>query len=622
MNFDSMEEDAERKRKREKDMSYNQLFTAATKQKTFPWFSYQDGGYLCTICKTSFKADRLETSRLRDHEGTVKHKKNSKQSSIASGFKRQESKQRYHEDVAALLLSANIPLQRAEHLLQPAFIAAVVARGEQCVLSANTYRKDYASPSHYRYLSKALAMIANVPYSLLVDESSKSGRKIINFIVVTAENRLLVETKVFEGDHALNATAMYNIILNVLNELSLSHELLVGITRDNASYMVKAVAQLNEEHTLSHVLSVACLSHGLNLVVRALLDPFVTIRDTLFSTLKKLFAKPSARRSRAGRALKGLLSAVQVSQTRWSSWLDSIVFVYNNISAIVNIVEDEYVRADNKGKTSVKTRLMQVKELLTKNYDVLCTLTALASIAGDLQCAIKESQSNNLNTHGLHLIEDGFHTLSRANVICAHATEPSVEMNNNEEYAKARESVSAMVFEGRHAALQKWEERVQPTLDLCFHSELFKPLYWIEQSVLPEHFPKPLAFYGRLSTSVTTNCFSDWYKYTRFIANLKTNLEVHVDEYDDKKVAEIKGEVEDYIKFWKVNGHRFPSLSKIAECVLAFCPSGAEIERSFKLLRNILPKDHTRDCVGESTIMYEMFFAYNRNVLDLFNLNT
>ena len=102
----------------------------------------------------------------------------------------------------------------------------------------------------------------------------------------------------FEGDKTLDAATMCTLIVESLSELSLSHHLLVGVTRDNASYMVKALELMQTHTSLSHVLSVSCLSHGLNLVIRALLNPFVEIRDSLFSTLKKLFAKPSARRTR------------------------------------------------------------------------------------------------------------------------------------------------------------------------------------------------------------------------------------------------------------------------------------------------------------------------------------
>ena len=99
-------------------------------------------------------------------------------------------------------------------------------------------------------------------------------------------------------------------------------------------------------------------------------------------------------------------------------------------------------------------------------------------------------------------------------------------------------------------------------------------------------------------------------------------MEVYDDGEHDSKVEEVKSSFQDHVKFWTLNKNRFPSLSRLAAYVLALCPSGAEKERSFKLLRCILPKDHTRDSLGPDMIKHEMFFAYNRDSLQLFNLNS
>ena len=128
----------------------------------------------------------------------------------------------------------------------------------------------------------------------------------------------------------------------------------------------------------------------------------------------------------------------------------SILFVQCNASAILAIVDDELVRADSKGKTGVLKRLEKVKTILTTDYNILCGMTALASICGDLQVAIKESQSNELSVDGISLIEDAYFTLDRALVISSAALDMSPEMKGNEEYIKARELVAKMLAEGRY----------------------------------------------------------------------------------------------------------------------------------------------------------------------------
>ena len=67
--------------------------------------------------------------------------------------------------------------------------------------------------------------------------------------------------------------------------------------------MGSAVKKLQSDPLYSYVMSVPCLSHGLNLVLKVLLEPFSEICDGLFAALKKLFSKPSARRTRAAKII-------------------------------------------------------------------------------------------------------------------------------------------------------------------------------------------------------------------------------------------------------------------------------------------------------------------------------
>tara|TARA_R110002050_G_scaffold105726_1_gene215499 strand:- start:68 stop:1123 length:1056 start_codon:yes stop_codon:yes gene_type:complete len=303
------------------------------------WFGlrYQnsDWVYCCNVCQECFTRNRVELSRLTKHEESKRHQRAKSAIKITDAFYEQESRQRYHEDIGAHILSNNIPLTRILTLFHTSFVGSVVARKERSLLSPSSYRCSYCPAAHARWRGQLISnFLYGQPFSLLVDESSKNNRKVINSIAVTVGGNILIETKVYEGDESINADSVCQYIQDLLVDCGLSPELLVGITRDNASYMTAAMDKLRAIPFYSHVLSVSCLSHGLNLVVRDLLNPFSIIKDQLFGSLKKLFGRPCKRRTRASKKLPGFINAVQVSETRWSGWLESISFVYDNLQDI------------------------------------------------------------------------------------------------------------------------------------------------------------------------------------------------------------------------------------------------------------------------------------------------
>ncbi len=273
----------------------------------------------------------------------VKHEKESKRHrraksmmKLSTAFVEQESRQNHHEDIASHILSNNIPLSKVPSIFNSSFITSIVVRKELSLLSPASYRTVYCPTAYARWKGILIAKYVQArPYSLLIDESTKNNRKVVNTIAVTSDANILIDTKVYDGDESINAESVCKYIQDVITDCALSPELLIGVTRDNASYMTSALKKLKQNAIYEHVQSVACLSHGLNLVVKDLLNPFSNIMDKLFGSLKKLFGRPSKRRSRAGKKIPGFLNAVQVSETRWSGWLDSILFVYDHLQEIV-----------------------------------------------------------------------------------------------------------------------------------------------------------------------------------------------------------------------------------------------------------------------------------------------
>lgn len=84
-------------------------------------------------------------------------------------------------------------------------------------------------------------------------------------------------------DVSIDGVYVRDYVMSIMTRFKFDPSCLVGITRDNASYMKKAVQLLTCDPLYKHVLSVPCLSHGLNLVCKAFLEPFYSIKNELFS---------------------------------------------------------------------------------------------------------------------------------------------------------------------------------------------------------------------------------------------------------------------------------------------------------------------------------------------------
>ena len=174
----------------------------------------------------------------------------------------------------------------------------------------------------------------------------------------------------FNGEEEINYEKITRIITTELQNASIIPQQVVGITRDNGNYMSKAIRILKERDEFHHVIDITCLSHGLNLVVKALLAPFTDQLDEVFLPLKALFKKPSKLRAKANRIIPGFYSAIKTNPTRWSGWLDSIPFIFNHHQAILDFLRNATV---SSMKAREKARMKRIEENL-QNWSVLLSL--------------------------------------------------------------------------------------------------------------------------------------------------------------------------------------------------------------------------------------------------------
>lgn len=174
-----------------------------------------------------------------------------------------------------------------------------------------------------------------------------------------------------------------------------------------------------------------------------------------------------------------------------------------------------------------------------------------------------------------------------------------------------------------HGALSKWDTRVAPTLALVRTTELLKPAYWVlgnNLSIFPLVMPDKLFIYGKHSSETVNGGQVEWRRYRRILQDLCNSMKVEEGstEINNARVDEVSLKLSSPQTFWDEHKGRLPCLYKLSLSVFAFCPSAAEVERSFKKLRAILPKDHTRDCINEQSLRREMFFSFNKEKLSLF----
>ena len=170
---------------------------------------------------------------------------------------------------------------------------------------------------------------------------------------------------------------------------------------------------------------------------------------------------------------------------------------------------------------------------------------------------------------------------------------PPPECVGDADYESASQDVRSRIIRGSENALRKWEKRVTPTIDVCSDVPILRPENWITKfSLMPHTMPERFSKYGKQSSTASHGCCLDWLKYLKIMKEFNTIARGEGDE--EHRVIDIKKTVEDPQCFWKEYSHRLPSLFKVSNCVFAIAFSGADVERSFKKLRCVLPKDHTR----------------------------
>lgn len=269
-------------------------------------------------------------------------------------------------------------------------------------------------------------------------------------------------------------------------------------------------------------------------------------------------------------------------------------------------------------KSGERKRLEWVKKYLD-DLEIFLSLKCLHSITKDLKTAMTCSQSDSFGRKELLLVADARSSLECAVEVCQDLLKPPAEYVDDEDYTRVSALVLESIIEGVAGALKKWDSRVHPTMQLFNDIEEMKPANWVSDIFsMPLHVSESVLRYGNLKEGAIGECHMEWRKYKKIMKELSETMKNATEARDEDAVSDVNSRVDDACKFWEAYSSRLPLLSRVASNILALCPSGAEVERSFKKLRMILPKDHQRDQINEAMLRVEMFMSFNKHHLTLF----
>lgn len=320
-------------------LSILQRSRLAAKKADFPWLGYNPEGkyYFCEECSSIL--DSTEASKLKKHITTKKHKDAKGLQDIATVFSQPHLRLSFKEDLALHIAAHCLPKDVAQGVFSPECVGAIM--GQKILYHPTYLRHKILKGSATKKRKEIIKQyVEGKFYSLILDETPRNRRKIINMLIKTSTHLLLLQTKVFRGS-TLNAAAMKAFELDVIESNGLGKSLMRGHSRDNASYMARAFYDVGQITEFTSVIDVTCISHGINLVSERLCESCEEV-ETLFMYLRTYWLGPqrSERQSRA-HALPGFLSSINSGETQWRDWLQCFMFVRENSQAILNLVTNE-----------------------------------------------------------------------------------------------------------------------------------------------------------------------------------------------------------------------------------------------------------------------------------------
>jgi hypothetical protein len=228
-----------------------------------------DAGILfCNFCDLS--VDWKHKSTVDTHCAGKKHlaqkkiyeakQRTKNQQTIETNLRAAESKKEVIEDLLEALVSADIPLEKVNHLL-PFFKKHLREGG--AIPRAPTLRQIYLPQIFEKHIESLKLLFNSKPVSIIMDETSDvCARSVVNTLFSYRSITKLVSVDFLE---IVNNATMGQTLLPILHSYNISLNLPRLFLSDSASYMKKCYRDVLKP-IMPDLIHLPCIAHILNLI--------------------------------------------------------------------------------------------------------------------------------------------------------------------------------------------------------------------------------------------------------------------------------------------------------------------------------------------------------------------
>ena len=344
----------------------------------------------CFLCNSLI---RYYESDLNEHLQTDIHKSKLKNDSYSINKFIQkvtttEDKSKFNIDIVIHCISKDLPLSTIDTIFTPKFIENLY-HNRFNLLNGYTLQTQYLSKAYDYGKEKIQKLMGDHPYSLLIDETSNFGRKIVICCGSNKNGFYTLLVKHLDVGESMNSNIIVNIIEQIINEYKLDPHKFVSYISDNTNYNKTAFNILKKKYLLLN--KIGCFSHIINLVIKSIINSkfgfekmikllyniFVYTNGIFNEKIQYLFKKTFKKSSR---------SIFYMNNIRWTSIISIFGFISENLEDFVLFLiefnENQYVN-----------------ELLSilQNHNIICSIEIVNNLIIPLKKQLLYSQIDDIH---------------------------------------------------------------------------------------------------------------------------------------------------------------------------------------------------------------------------------
>jgi hypothetical protein len=557
-----------------------------------------DGKLKCRHCYD--KEIDLKLSTIENHIRGNKHLSHRKsadsssmQRSVDSMTKDFSSKHKRIQDMnkasVKAFAEANNPIFKFDHPSIKSFFSKYVVNGDS-LYSSTALRdmiKDIANEEKSEVLKKVHEMSS---YSIIADETcDANGKAMMNLILIPSNyphgeeslNSVLLDTIELKE---CNSQSVAKEIINSLNQKSILLEKMFGFVSDNCSYMIGAFKIISIICT--NAIHMTCWSHIFDLIAQTFYKSFPKT-DKFVANMKKSFNH----KRKMCRYYKNSINKMPPKpiKTRWTSWLKAVKEHSINFEKYETLFE--MIKKDKIGKSKAFKSLYSVFKNKTYESELKSELDFISKIADTIIERITCSEEMKVSVHQIYNDANVLNNMFNGMILCM---ENSIEINITEKFV----SNSINALKTAKLKLEKYLfSNKQPSHEFIDQIRIFDPKQILNcsdfQSIQLKSLHSIPYIMNLLKENKIDKCaklYSEFNKY-KSLANNEENQQLNI------------------MQFWSKNKEQMPLLSNVVMNYMSIPISGAEVERSFSCLGNILTDKRRR--LTTENLKDLLFLNYN-----------